>query len=52
MLIVKRAHSLRTLLSQRTDLASSTLATLNDDLAEFITHPAPIPPGLESGTAL
>ncbi|MGH3823239.1 MAG: helix-turn-helix domain-containing protein [Pseudonocardiaceae bacterium] len=39
--IIGRAHSLHTLLSQRTDLASSTLITLSDDLAEFITHPAP-----------
>jgi hypothetical protein len=48
--IIGRARALRTLLGQRTDLASSTLATLSDDIAEFITHPAPTPPGLESGT--
>ncbi len=48
--IIGRAHSLHTLLSQRTDLTSSTLATLSDDLAEFVTHPAPTPPGLEPGT--
>ncbi|MGH3999857.1 MAG: hypothetical protein ACRDTJ_20630, partial [Pseudonocardiaceae bacterium] len=35
--IISRAHSLHTLLGQRTDLTSSTLATLRDDLAEFIT---------------
>jgi hypothetical protein len=48
--IIGRAHALRTLLGQRTDLASSTLATLSDDLAEFAAHPAPQPPGLEPGT--
>ncbi len=48
--IIGRAHALRTLLGQRTDLASSTLATLSDDLAEFVAHPAPTPPDLEPGT--
>jgi hypothetical protein len=48
--IINRAHTLHTLLGQRTDLASSTLATLTDDLAEFVTHPASTPPGLEPGT--
>jgi hypothetical protein len=48
--IIGRAHALRTLLRQRTDLASSTLATLSDDLTEFVAHPAPTPPELEPGT--
>ncbi|MGH3888483.1 MAG: hypothetical protein ACRDSZ_18300 [Pseudonocardiaceae bacterium] len=48
--IIGRARSLHTLLGQRTDLASSTLAALRDDLAEFVTHPAPTPPELEPGT--
>ncbi|MGH3899288.1 MAG: hypothetical protein ACRDTA_13815 [Pseudonocardiaceae bacterium] len=48
--IIGRAQALRTLLGQRIDLASSTLATLSDDLAEFVAHPAPAPPGLEPGT--
>ncbi|MGH3694951.1 MAG: hypothetical protein ACRDRX_13355 [Pseudonocardiaceae bacterium] len=48
--IIGRARSLNTLLGQRADLASSTLAALRDDLAEFVTHPAPTPPELESGT--
>lgn len=48
--IIGRAHALRTLLGQRSDLASSTLAALSDDLAEFVAHPAPTPPGLEPGT--
>ncbi|MGH4012803.1 MAG: hypothetical protein ACRDSL_02455 [Pseudonocardiaceae bacterium] len=47
---IGRARSLHTLLAGRTDLASATLTTLRDDLAEFITHPAPIPPQLEPGT--
>lgn len=45
--VIGRARSLHTLLVQRTDLASSMLAALRDDLAEFVTHPAPTPPGLE-----
>lgn len=48
--IIGRARSLHTLLTQRTDLASPTLTALRDDLAGFITHPAPTPPQLESGT--
>ncbi|MGH4020034.1 MAG: hypothetical protein ACRDT0_12530, partial [Pseudonocardiaceae bacterium] len=48
--IIGRARSLHTLLTQRTDLASPTLTTLRDDLAGFITHPAPTPPQLEPGT--
>lgn len=48
--IIGRARSLHTLLAQRTDLTSPTLTTLHDDLAGFITHPAPTPPQLESGT--
>ncbi|MGH3901292.1 MAG: hypothetical protein ACRDTA_24190 [Pseudonocardiaceae bacterium] len=48
--IIGRAWSLHALLGQRTDLASSTLATLRDDLAEFVTDPAPTPPELEPGT--
>jgi hypothetical protein len=47
---VSRAQSLHTLLTQRTDLASSTMTALRDDLAEFCTHPAPAPPGLEPAT--
>ena len=45
--IIGRARSLNTLLAQRPDLASPTLVTLRDDLAEFCTHPAPTPAGLE-----
>ncbi|MGH3928993.1 MAG: hypothetical protein ACRDTF_03335, partial [Pseudonocardiaceae bacterium] len=48
--IIGRARSLHALLTQRTDLTSGTLTTLRDDLAEFITHPAPTPPELEPGT--
>ncbi|MBV9163418.1 MAG: hypothetical protein JO281_18120 [Pseudonocardiales bacterium] len=48
--VIGRARSLNTLLAQRTDLASPTLAALRDDLAEFCTHPAPTPPGLEPET--
>lgn len=48
--IVGRARSLHTLLAGRTDLASAALSTLREDLAGFITHPAPTPRGLESGT--
>jgi hypothetical protein len=48
--IISRAQSLRTLLAQRTDLASSTMTVLRDDLAEFCTHPAPAPPELEPAT--
>ena len=48
--IINRAQSLNTLLAQRTDLTSPTLATLRDDLTEFCTHPAPTPPGLEPET--
>ncbi|MGQ0778708.1 MAG: hypothetical protein ACT4NY_30560 [Pseudonocardiales bacterium] len=48
--IIGRARSLHTLLDQRTDLTSGTLTTLRDDLAGFITHPAPTPPHLEPGT--
>ncbi|MGH3931495.1 MAG: hypothetical protein ACRDTF_16170, partial [Pseudonocardiaceae bacterium] len=48
--IIGRARSLHTLLTQRTDLTSGTLTTLRDDLAGFITHPAPTPPQLEPGT--
>ncbi len=47
--VIGRARSLNTLLAQRPDLASSTLATLSDDLTEFCTHPAPTPAGLEPG---
>ncbi len=45
--VISRARSLHTLLAQRPDLASSTMATLRDDLAEFCIHPAPAPVGLE-----
>jgi hypothetical protein len=38
---------LRTLLAQRSDLASGILSALRDDLAEFCTHPAPTLAGLE-----
>jgi hypothetical protein len=48
--VIGRARSLNTLLAQRTDLASHTLAALRDDLTEFCTHPAPAPPGLEPET--
>ncbi|MGH3914160.1 MAG: hypothetical protein ACRDTC_12250 [Pseudonocardiaceae bacterium] len=48
--VIGRARSLHTLLTQHTDLASPTLTTLRDDLAGFITHPAPTPPELEPGT--
>jgi hypothetical protein len=48
--IIGRARSLHTLLTGRTDLASATLTTLRDDLAGFITHPAPAPPQLETDT--
>ncbi|MGH3874850.1 MAG: hypothetical protein ACRDSR_25660 [Pseudonocardiaceae bacterium] len=48
--IIGRARSLQTLLDRRTDLASSTLTALRDDLAEFCTHPAPTPVGLEPGS--
>ncbi|MGH3915260.1 MAG: hypothetical protein ACRDTC_17915 [Pseudonocardiaceae bacterium] len=47
--VIGRARSLHTLLAARTDLASGTLTTLRDDLAGFITHPAPTPPHLEPG---
>jgi len=46
--VIGRARSLNTLLAQRTDLASPTLAALSEDLTEFCTHPAPTPPGLET----
>jgi hypothetical protein len=45
--VIGRARSLNTLLAQRTDLTSPTLATLRDDLTDFCTHPAPTPLGLE-----
>ncbi|MGH3916246.1 MAG: hypothetical protein ACRDTC_22990 [Pseudonocardiaceae bacterium] len=48
--IIGLARSLHTLLTQRTDLTSPTLTTLREDLAGFITHPAPTPPALEPGT--
>ncbi|MGH3915618.1 MAG: hypothetical protein ACRDTC_19760 [Pseudonocardiaceae bacterium] len=48
--IIGRARSLHTLLDQRPDLVSSTLAALRDDLAEFVTHLAPTPPGLKPNT--
>ncbi|MGH2477909.1 MAG: hypothetical protein ACRDIL_21885, partial [Candidatus Limnocylindrales bacterium] len=48
--IIGRARSLHALLAGRTDLASATLTTLRDDLAGFITHPAPTPPQLDPGT--
>ncbi|MGH3914158.1 MAG: hypothetical protein ACRDTC_12240 [Pseudonocardiaceae bacterium] len=47
---INRARSLHTLLTQRTDLTSPTLTTLREDLAGFITHPAPTPPQLDPGT--
>lgn len=49
MPIMGRARSLHTLLGQRPDLVSGTLTTLRDDLAEFVTHPAPTPTALEPG---
>ncbi|MGH3912147.1 MAG: hypothetical protein ACRDTC_01855, partial [Pseudonocardiaceae bacterium] len=48
--IIVRARSLHTLLAQRAALTSPTLTTLRDDLAGFITHPAPAPPHLDSDT--
>jgi hypothetical protein len=45
--VIGRSQSLHTLLAQRPDLASGTLTALRDDLAEFCTHPAPTPAGLE-----
>ncbi|MBV9011893.1 MAG: hypothetical protein JO272_07555 [Pseudonocardiales bacterium] len=48
--VIGRARSLNTLLAQRTDLTSPTLTALREDLAEFCTHPAPTPPGLEPET--
>ncbi|MGH3905081.1 MAG: hypothetical protein ACRDTE_12940 [Pseudonocardiaceae bacterium] len=48
--VIGRARSLHTLLAGRTDLTSPTLTTLRDDLAAFITHPAPTPSQLESDT--
>ncbi|MGH8920773.1 MAG: hypothetical protein ACRD0H_20985, partial [Actinomycetes bacterium] len=48
--IIGRARSLHTLLAQRTDLTSPTLTTLREDLAGFMTQPAPTPPALEPGT--
>ncbi|MGH3720868.1 MAG: tetratricopeptide repeat protein [Pseudonocardiaceae bacterium] len=45
--VIGRARSLLTLLTQRTDLTSPTMTALRDDLAEFCTHPAATPPGLE-----
>ncbi|MGH3808662.1 MAG: hypothetical protein ACRDRU_18950 [Pseudonocardiaceae bacterium] len=45
--VIGRARSLLTLLTQRTDLTSSTMTTLQDDLTEFCAHPAIAPPGLE-----
>lgn len=47
--VIGRDRSLNTLLGQRPDLASSTLAALRDDLAEFCTHSAITPAGLEPG---
>jgi hypothetical protein len=44
---ISRARSLNTLLAQRPDLASGALAALRGDLAEFCTHPAAVPAGLE-----
>ncbi len=48
--IIGRARSLHALLAQRPDLVSATLTTLRDDIAGFITHPAPTPPQLDPGT--
>ncbi|MCA1708673.1 MAG: hypothetical protein LC808_37475 [Actinobacteria bacterium] len=48
--IIGRARSLHALLTRRPDPASATLTTLRDDLAGFITHPAPTPPQLDPGT--
>jgi hypothetical protein len=48
--VIGRARSLNTLLAQRPDLTSSTLVVLRDDLAEFCTHPALAPAGLEPET--
>ena len=48
--VINRARSLNMLLTQRPDLASSTLTALRDDLTEFWTHPAPTPAGVEPGS--
>ncbi|MGH3830307.1 MAG: hypothetical protein ACRDRS_07605 [Pseudonocardiaceae bacterium] len=45
--VIGRARSLLTLLTQRTDLTSSALTALSDELTEFCAHPAIAPPGLE-----
>ncbi|MGH3828843.1 MAG: hypothetical protein ACRDRS_00095 [Pseudonocardiaceae bacterium] len=45
--VIGRARSLHTLLARRPDLASCTMTTLRDDLAEFCTHPASTPTELE-----
>lgn len=47
--VISRAQSLNTLLAGHPDVASSTLASLRDDLAEFCTRPAATPAGLEHG---
>lgn len=49
--IIGRARSLHALLGRRPDLASATLTTLRTDLAEFVTHPAPTPPGVSASHA-
>ncbi|MDQ3150170.1 MAG: hypothetical protein M3R63_00050 [Actinomycetota bacterium] len=48
--VISRARSLNTLLADRPDIASSTVAALRDDLTEFCTHPAVTPAGLEPGS--
>ncbi len=48
--VTSRARSLHTLLAERPDIASSTVASLRDELAEFCTHPAAAPVGLEPGS--
>ncbi|WP_291408895.1 hypothetical protein [Actinophytocola sp.] len=47
--MISRARSLNTLLTGHPDVTSSTVASLRDDLAEFCTHPAATPAGLEHG---
>jgi hypothetical protein len=47
--VISRATSLNTLLGAHPDVASSAVATLRDDLAEFCSAPATSPSELEQG---
>ncbi|MCE7002226.1 hypothetical protein LWC34_05200 [Kibdelosporangium philippinense] len=49
--VLSRARSLSTLLENRSDQGSLTVASLRDDLADFCAHPAVGPVELESGQA-